>query len=271
MNQPREVKTQRFSFVIKDKAPIDWAVLGDMREIDRQLIDDTINDVNASHVRMFGEDVAEIDAEYHGGSWIVRGAVQYSFQCQRCYAMTVPSVIARTRSGDKNAEICKNCGAKLDVMHEVELEDTSVHALIGRIDRELCDVYYRESEKRLSLDAVTERAERELNDILLRASPRLSTRCSPYSSSTRPTTENYIGLRFAHGDLELVMDAANVCSRGVVKASVSKPVPDSWLDFLSHRLEKSKLYAESSPEDREKLGTSLRLVREWRMLLRNDF
>ena len=73
MGQPREARTQRFSFVIKDKAPIDWTMLADLPELDRQRIDDTLNDVNASYVSAFGEDAAMIDAEYRDGTW--RGAI----------------------------------------------------------------------------------------------------------------------------------------------------------------------------------------------------
>lgn len=61
----------------------------------------------------------------------------------------------------ERAEICKGCGAKLDVLHEIELDDpaASEFTLIGRADRELRDVYPRESQQRLSPDAAKERTE----------------------------------------------------------------------------------------------------------------
>jgi hypothetical protein len=265
MDQPREAKTQRFSFVIKDKAPIDWTMLSDLPELDRQRIDDALNDVNSSYVSAFGEDVAMIDAEYSDGAWTVRGAVQCSFQCQSCYAMTVPSVIARVRAGDDDAEVCKSCGARLDVLHEVVLDDTNatVHTVIGRADRELRDVYYRESKQRLSLDVVAERAERELNEIL-QADPSAAITYPPYSPSSRLSTENCVGLRLNEREVELVLTATNVCSRGSTHSTASRVLSDSWLDALSSNLSKSQWFSDLSEKERAKLPVFLRLVREWR-------
>lgn len=265
MEQPREAKTQRFSFVIKDKAPVDWTMLADLPELDRQRIDDTLINVNSSYVSTFGEDVAMIDAEYRDGAWTVRGVVQYSFQCQSCYALTVPSVLARVRAGDEDTEICKSCGAKLDVVHEVVLDDpaSSVFTLIGRVDHELRSVYYRESQQRLSPDTVAERAERELDEIL-QADPSTVVALPPYSLSSRLSTENCVGLRLNEREVELVLTATNACSRGSTHSTVSRTLPDSWLDALSRNLGKSR-WAKKLPEnERAKLPASLRLIREWR-------
>jgi len=265
MDQPREAKTQRFGFVIKDKAPIDWSMLADLPELDRQRIDDVLNSVNADYVSMFGDDTAMIDAEYRDGEWTVRGAVQYSFQCQSCYAMTVPSVIARVKAGDDDADVCKSCGAELDVVHEVVLDDAdaTVHTLIGRADRELRDVYYRESQHRLSADVVEERAERELNEIL-QADPSIAITYPPYSLSFRSSSENCVGLRLHEREVELVLTATNVCSRRGEHSTASMVLPDSWLDALSSDLGESQWFNDLSGSEQARLPVLLRLVREWR-------
>jgi hypothetical protein len=269
-DQPREQDTGRFSFVTKDRGkPIDWSLLEDLTEQDRQFIDASLVTTNRSFASSFGEDIAMIDAEYADGQWSVRGAVQYSSQCQDCYGFIEKPIIARVRDGDPDPTRCLHCGATLQVMHDVSCADAnaSIYSLLDRAHREILRTHYRELDKQIDQDALSERAGDTL-DALLDASPRDVLDFAPYELRSKPGTQNHIGLRLNMDsrEIELVVTCINVCSKGRAEATQSEPIPDDALDVLLKGLESSKFTEQLSPDDLARMRSLLLAVREWRKI-----
>ncbi len=270
LDQPREPDTGRFSFVTKTQgSPIDWSLLEDFTERTRQSIDSSIVAANKSFVSLFGSDIAMVDAEYADGQWSVRGAVQYSSQCQDCYGLIEKPIIARVRDGDLNPTRCRHCSTTLQVMHDVYCADSdaSIYSLLNQADREISRIYYRELGKQTDQEALSERASDTL-DALLDSCARDVLDFTPYELRSKPGTQNHIGLRLNMDsrEIELVVTCINVCSKGRAEATQSEPIPDDALDTLLEGLESSKFTEQLSSDDLARMRSLLLAVREWRKI-----
>ena len=270
LDQPREPDTGRFSFVTKGRgSPIDWSLLEDFTERTRQSIDSSMIAVNKSFVSLFGSDIAMVDAEYADGKWSVRGAVQYSSQCQDCYGLIEKPIIARVRDGDPNPTRCRHCGATLQVIHDIYCADAdaSIYSLLNQADREISRIYYQELGKQIDQEALSERA-RDTLDALLDSCTRDVLDFPQYDLRPEPGTHNRIGLRLNMDsrEIELVVTCINASSKGRAEATQSAPIPDDALHALLKDLDASKFTEKLSSDELARMRSLLLAIREWRKI-----